>query len=190
MFLTSELHLEWRGQSISDATCHVSLSLSSKLAIKAIMFPLWTTQYPRDVCMYIFGILYQINTYCYLQCHGAIFKSNSKINQAEKNILIYIPALPALFQPRRNFFMQLHIEFNEGSTTFWLLILPINLKAFKHHVFSSSCNGTQHEMLVQPLLCYNNLITSSHSTPKIWQAPVPLSSVRVIFLWPLVVLIL
>lgn len=154
------------------------------------MFPLWTTQYPRDVCMYIFGILYQINTYCYLQCHGAIFKSNSKINQAEKNILIYIPALPALFQPRRNFFMQLHIEFDEGSTTFWLLILPINLKAFKHHVFSSSCNGTQHEMLVQPLLCYNNLITSSHSTPKIWQAPVPLSSVRVIFLWPLVVLIL
>lgn len=116
---------------------------------------------------YLFGILYQINTYCYLQYHGAIFKSNSKINQAEKNILIYIPALSALFQPRRNFFMQLHIEFNEGSTTFWLLILPINLKAFKHHVFSSSCNGTQHEMLVQPLLCYNNLITSSHSTPKI-----------------------
>lgn len=124
-------------------------------------------------CMYVHiynlpVVIYLVYyTYCYLQCHGAIFKSNSKINQAEKNILIYIPALPALFQPRRNFFMQLHIEFNEGSTTFWLLILPINLKAFKQHVFSSSCNGTQHEMLVQPLLCYNNLITSSHSTPKI-----------------------
>lgn len=110
----------------------------------------------------IYLVYYQINTYCYLQCHGAIFKSNSKINQAEKIILIFITALPALFQPRRNFFMQLHIEFDEGSTTFWLLILPINLKALKHHVFSSCCNGTQHEMLVQPWLCYNNLITSSH----------------------------
>lgn len=90
---------------------------------------MYVCTYIKFTSSYLFGILYQINTYCYLQCHGAIFKSNSKINQAEKNILIYIPALPALFQPRRNFFMQLHIEFNEGSTTFWLLILPINLKA-------------------------------------------------------------